>query len=104
MITFTGNQIRVSTYKATSYQDEIINLAIGNYGHLVGSRAPLMMPKQVTFEEFADIIEAAYDISNPQNGEVIRVLREVAILNAVLQNEEVAPTPVPRSESRNKLS
>jgi hypothetical protein len=81
MITFTGNHVTVNPFKGTTYQVETVRYAVKSYGYLVGSRSPLMMPKKVTFGEFADIIGSVYDLTTPQNNEVVRVLRAVQSTN-----------------------
>lgn len=81
MITFTGMSVQVTPFKGTDYQADIVSLAVNNYGFIVSSRSPVMVPKQVTFGEFADIISEGYDLSTPQNAEVVKVLREVHHLN-----------------------
>lgn len=80
MLVFQNNQIQPSKVKiATSYQVELLELAITNYGFLVHT-----IPRtEISFEDFARKIEMAYDtVDNPQNAEVVRVLRELHALNA----------------------
>lgn len=81
MITFTGMSVKVAAFKGSAYQADIVCLAVNNYGFLVSSRPPIMVPKQVTFDEMADIISAGFDLSTPQNAEVVKVLRAVHQLN-----------------------
>ena len=71
-------QLGCKEFKGTNYHGDIVVLSMCNYGHLIRTVAL----SRTSFADFAEKIEAHYDQHNPQNNEVIRVLRVVHQLNA----------------------
>ncbi len=73
-----GNQLGITEFRGTSYQAEVLTHAMQCFGFLINSVALV----RISFSAFADTIEANYDTGNLQTAETVRVLRELAVLNA----------------------
>jgi len=54
--------------KSAQYEKDILRYAIFNYGYL-------MQADYYTYQELADNIAKHYDTENPQNKEVVRILK-----------------------------
>lgn len=67
-------------YIATEGQDELVELAIGSFGHLIKSVALT----RLSFAQFADAIEANYSPAEGRTREVLRTLRTLHLINSVV--------------------
>lgn len=75
MLTVTPTRsLSVKSFKATSHEASLVELAINSYGHLLTSQPP----ETYTFAAFADIIAKHYDVENNlQNRSVVNALKTV---------------------------
>jgi hypothetical protein len=81
MIVSQGHTIGVAEYLGTDEEGQIVRLAVQDFGHLVRASGPFMQFKQVSFEQFSDLIESNYDLMDARTGEAIKVLRQVQLRN-----------------------
>lgn len=70
-----GQTIGVDSFQGTNDEGEILLMALRNYGFLL--KAGGFKSERVSFAAFADVIEANYDLENPQNSATVVALRSL---------------------------
>lgn len=77
MIVSQAHTIGVKEFLGTDEEGQVVLLAVQDFGHLVRASGPFMQFKRVSFEQFSDLIESNYDITQARTGETVKVLRQV---------------------------